>query len=101
MKKVLVTGANGMLKQDLCPILEAKGYQVIKTDVSEMDITNSIEVDNVISAQNIGAYKNFIDQDFMKQIEEQLGDYCFYPEKENLSEESWNLLKIATINKNF
>jgi dTDP-4-dehydrorhamnose reductase len=30
MKKTLVTGANGMLEQDLCPILEANRYQVIR-----------------------------------------------------------------------
>ena len=34
--------------------------------------------DPAISAQNIGAYKNFIDQDFMKQIEERLSEYCYY-----------------------
>ena len=46
-----------------------------------------------ISVVNIGAYKTFVDQDFMRQIEERLGEYCYYPEKENLSEEAWNLLK--------
>jgi dTDP-4-dehydrorhamnose reductase len=30
-KKVLVTGAQGMLGQDLCNILEKKGFVVIKT----------------------------------------------------------------------
>lgn len=49
--------------------------------------------DPAISVINIGGYKDFIDQDFMRQIEEQLGEYCYYPEKENLSEEAWNLLK--------
>lgn len=34
MLKVLVTGANGMLGQDLCPILERNGYEVFKTDLS-------------------------------------------------------------------
>ena len=51
MKKALVTGANGMLGQDLCPILEASGYQVIRTDVAEMDITKFEAVDNVISTE--------------------------------------------------
>ena len=32
--RVLVTGANGMLGQDLCPMLEAAGHAVIRTDVS-------------------------------------------------------------------
>lgn len=49
--------------------------------------------DPAISVVNIGAYKYFADQDFMRKIEEQLGEYCYYPEKENLSEEAWNLLK--------
>ena len=49
--------------------------------------------DPVISVSNIGAYKYFEDQDFMRQIEERLGEFCFYPEKENLSEEAWGLLK--------
>ena len=29
MAKILVTGANGMLGQDLCPILEDEGYEVL------------------------------------------------------------------------
>ena len=49
--------------------------------------------DPAISVVNIGAYKSFIDQGFMRQIEEELGKICYYPEKENLSEEAWNLLK--------
>jgi len=51
--------------------------------------------DPAISAVNIGAWKNFVDQDFMRQIEERLGEYCYYPEKENLSEEAWALLKAT------
>ncbi len=38
--KVLVTGAKGMLGQDLCPILEDEGYEVIETDLYNLDITN-------------------------------------------------------------
>ncbi len=52
MKKVLVTGANGMLGKDLCPIFEANGYKVIRTDVANMDITNSIEVELKITQEN-------------------------------------------------
>lgn len=40
MKKVLVTGANGMLGQDLCPTLEDNGFETVETDVENMDITN-------------------------------------------------------------
>ncbi len=42
--KVLVTGANGMLGQDLCPALEDYGYEVIETDIDNLDITNEIAV---------------------------------------------------------
>lgn len=52
MINVLVTGANGMLGQDLCPILENSGYRVIKTDVDTMDITNFEQVASVISKEN-------------------------------------------------
>ena len=44
MSKILVTGANGMLGQDLCPILEQNGHTVIKTNSQIMDITNSADV---------------------------------------------------------
>ena len=51
MKKVLVTGACGMLGQDLCPALEKEGYTVIKTDVSDMNITIKDEVKKVLTEQ--------------------------------------------------
>ena len=38
--KILVTGAKGMLGQDLCPILEDNGYDVVETDIHNLDITN-------------------------------------------------------------
>lgn len=45
--KVLVTGAKGMLGQDLCPILEDEGYDVIETDIDSLDITNPENVKEV------------------------------------------------------
>ncbi|MDR2067086.1 MAG: dTDP-4-dehydrorhamnose reductase [Endomicrobium sp.] len=39
-KKVLVTGAQGMLGQDLCNILEKEGFLVIKTNRSNLDISD-------------------------------------------------------------
>ena len=51
MSKVLVTGAKGMLGQDLCPILEDNGYDVIETDVDVLDITNPENVDKVFSQE--------------------------------------------------
>ena len=47
--KILVTGANGMLGRDLCPMLEDCGYEVIETDIDNLDITNEIEVRKVIN----------------------------------------------------
>ena len=47
--KVLVTGANGMLGQDLCPIFEDAGAFVIETDVDTLDITNHEQVKQVLS----------------------------------------------------
>ena len=43
--KIMVTGANGMLGQDLCPMLENIGAFVIPTDISNLDITDK----NVVS----------------------------------------------------
>ena len=47
--KILVTGANGMFGQDLCPILEDVGAFVIETDVDSLDITNSDVVDQALT----------------------------------------------------
>lgn len=47
--KILVTGANGMLGQDLCPILEDVGAFVIETDVDTLDITNHDMTEQVLS----------------------------------------------------
>ena len=45
---VLVTGANGMLGQDLCPILEDEGFDVVETDVNSLDITNKKQAEEII-----------------------------------------------------
>ena len=47
--KVLVTGANGMLGQDLCPILEDLDYEVIETDINNLDIINELLTYKVMS----------------------------------------------------
>ena len=51
MTKILVTGANGMLGKDLCPILEQNNYTVIKTNSQIMDITDFEMTNKVISDQ--------------------------------------------------
>lgn len=49
--KVLVTGAKGMLGQDLCPLLEDEGYEVIETDINNLDITDSEQVRTVLTIE--------------------------------------------------
>ena len=51
MAKVLVTGAKGMLGQDLCPILEDNGYDVVETDVDIMDITSLESIEKMFSLE--------------------------------------------------
>lgn len=50
--KVLVTGANGMLGQDLCPILEDENFEVIETDVDTLDITNPQNIDEIFDREH-------------------------------------------------
>ena len=52
MKKVLVTGAKGMLGQDLCPILSDSGYDVVETDIHNLDITNFEMTEKVLLEEN-------------------------------------------------
>jgi dTDP-4-dehydrorhamnose reductase len=49
--KILVTGAKGMLGQDLCPMLEDEGWDVIETDVDTLDITNEAAVMATIAGE--------------------------------------------------
>ena len=51
MKKVLVTGAYGMLGEDLCPVLEDNGYNVFETDVDILDITKPANIDKIFSIE--------------------------------------------------
>lgn len=46
--KVLITGAKGMLGQDLCPTLEDLGCFLIETDIDNLDITDFDAVDKFI-----------------------------------------------------
>lgn len=52
MVKVLVTGANGMLAQDLIPTLEDENYEVIEANKKILDITNLFQVKSVIEKEN-------------------------------------------------
>ncbi len=51
MKKILVTGAKGMLGHDLCPTLEDAGFETIETDVDTLDITDLSMVEKVLTAE--------------------------------------------------
>lgn len=52
MLKVLITGANGMLGQDLCPVLERNGLDVIRTNTNILDVTDFNQVEKVIGNHN-------------------------------------------------
>lgn len=47
--RILVTGANGMLARDLCPMLEDADFEVIETTRNELDVTDELQVRMVIS----------------------------------------------------
>lgn len=47
--KVLITGAKGMLGQDLCPTLEDLGCFLIETDIDNLDITKKEDVEDFVS----------------------------------------------------
>ncbi len=51
--------------------------------------------DPAISVVNVGAHKTFEDQELMKELERRMAPYCYYPEKEHLSPESWDLLESS------
>lgn len=52
MKKILVTGAKGMLGHDLCPTLEDAGFETVETDVDNLDITDLKQVEKVLNAES-------------------------------------------------
>lgn len=50
--KILVTGAKGMLGQDLCPVLEDEDYEVVETSIENLDITDINNVQEIILKEN-------------------------------------------------
>lgn len=52
MKKVLITGADGMLGKDLANIFENHGISVIKTNRKTLDITDFEQAQEVIKKEN-------------------------------------------------
>lgn len=49
--KILVTGAKGMLGQDLCPVLEDEDFEVVETDIHNLDITDINQVKKMITEE--------------------------------------------------
>ena len=76
--KVLVTGANGMLGQDLCPILEDNGFEVIETNHTDLDITNKLMIQRVFDEVNpdyvinCAAYTNVDKAETEKELAEKV-----------------------------
>lgn len=85
--KVLVTGAKGMLGQDLCPIFEDAGMFVIETDKENLDITDFEAAKSFITNTkpqiivHLAAYTN-VD---MAETEKEAADSINHKAAENLA----------------
>ena len=53
--RVLVTGVKGQLGYDVVRELEKRGHTTVGVDVEEMDITDAMAVDRVISGSMVDA----------------------------------------------
>lgn len=77
MKKVLVTGAQGMLGSTLCNVLVGQGYEVVGTTSAELNLTDSNSIISSINhhmpdiAVNCAAYTN------VEKAETEEQDLCF------------------------
>lgn len=78
--KILITGANGMLGQDLSPILEDEDFvdEIVETDIDNLDITNEIQVNKVLKDENpdvvihCAGYTNVDDAEVNKDLAEKI-----------------------------
>ncbi len=50
--KILITGANGLLGSELVRLAKIDGYEVLATDIKELNIASSEEVKNIITKFN-------------------------------------------------
>jgi dTDP-4-dehydrorhamnose reductase len=73
--RVLVTGASGMLGQDICKTFSSAGHEVIATDRDSLDITNRQAVDEAIIARQPDAIINTAAYNFVDKVE----DPAVYP----------------------
>lgn len=53
--RILVTGVKGQLGYDVVNELEKRGHVAIGVDIDEMDITDAVSVDKVITESNVNA----------------------------------------------
>jgi dTDP-4-dehydrorhamnose reductase len=51
--RVLVTGVKGQLGYDVVNELTKRGHEAVGVDIDEMDITDAISVQHVVSAANV------------------------------------------------
>ncbi len=71
--RILVTGATGLLGQELCPILEKEGHQFWATNSKIFDITNkklALEIMNKVSLDliiHLAAYTNIDQAEVLKK----------------------------------
>ncbi|MGN1125648.1 MAG: dTDP-4-dehydrorhamnose reductase [Candidatus Gastranaerophilaceae bacterium] len=78
--KILITGANGMLGQDLSPILEDEDFvdEIVETDIDNLDITNEVQVNKVLKDENpdvvihCAGYTNVDDAEVNKDLAEKI-----------------------------
>ncbi|MCD8024314.1 MAG: dTDP-4-dehydrorhamnose reductase [Candidatus Gastranaerophilales bacterium] len=72
--KILITGACGMLGQDLCPTLEDLGHDLIETDKETLDITDKNKVFNFFKNSkpdmiiHLAAYTNVEKAEYEKDL---------------------------------
>lgn len=73
--RILLTGARGMLGQDLLEALRLVGHEVIATDRSQLDITNRQQVFSFIEEQRPDVVINAAAYNFVDKVE----DPAIYP----------------------
>ena len=71
--KILITGDQGMLGQDLVKVLGAAGHELIKTDRAELDITDADGVNAYIAQHKPEVVINAAAYNFVDKVEEPEG----------------------------
>lgn len=57
-KKIVITGANGQLGRELCRLGAISPNEYTPTDIAELDITDSVAVDNFFADRNVDVIVN-------------------------------------------